>query len=73
LHPLDDSPAPSRAYEKKLRKTSRQYARSVRDLHGEQVARLAREALKSYKALAQQMGEFYFINRIDRAMEEKNL
>jgi hypothetical protein len=65
LHPLDDSPVPSRAFEKAVRKRSRQFAKAARRLQNDPQAvyRLAAETVLGYQKLARDMGETYYIDR----------
>lgn len=70
LHPLDDSPVPSRSFEKAVRKASRRYARTLRNLQGqpEQADSLTISTLGSYKELAVTAGEAHYIERYDKAL-----
>ncbi|CAN5832658.1 hypothetical protein BH23ACT4_BH23ACT4_14910 [soil metagenome] len=69
LHPLDDAPVPSRAFEKASRKRSRQFARAVKSLAGQpqQIETESRAALAEYKRLAEQHGPAY-TQRYDNAL-----
>jgi hypothetical protein len=70
LHPLDDSPVPSRAYEKPVRKASRHFARSLRRLVGkpDEIETLTMRTLQSYKDLAVQLGETHYVSRYNKAL-----
>jgi hypothetical protein len=70
LHPLDDSPVPSRAFEKKVRKASRQYAKTLRNLRGRptEIESVVMTTLSSYKDLATESGEAHYISRYDQAL-----
>lgn len=71
LHPLDEYPVPARGFEKKIRKASRRYARSLRNMKGRpaEIESLVRRTLASYKTLASEAGEVYYINRFDKALD----
>ena len=71
LNPLDDSPVPSRAFEKQIRKASRQYAKALRNLKGRpaEIESLVRRTLQSYKDLASQSGEVHYVSRYDKALD----
>ncbi len=70
LHPLDDSPVPSRAFEKRVRKASRQYAKALRKLKGrpDEAKNLAIMTLRSYKEMAVEAAETYYISRYDKSL-----
>jgi len=71
LHPLDDSPVPSRLFEKRVRKASRQYAKILRNLRGRpaEAEALATRTLQSYKAFAIEAGESYYVSRYDKTLD----
>ncbi|MCH7583049.1 MAG: hypothetical protein IIC72_10490 [Acidobacteria bacterium] len=71
LHPLDDSPVPSRGFEKQVRKASRQYAKALSKLKGRQdeAADLTMMTLRSYKEMAVETGETYYITRYDKNLD----
>ena len=74
-HPLDDNPVPSRAFEKQVRKVSRQYGKVLRSLRGkpQEAEVLTLKTLQSYKDLAIQHGEGHYINRYDKALKNEPL
>ncbi len=72
-HPLDDNPVPSRAYEKQVRKVSRHFGKTLRNLKGKprEAEVLTLTTLQAYKDLARQHGEGHYINRYDRALQRE--
>ena len=68
VHPLDDAPVPGRAFEKAVRKRSRQVARATRRASEAEQDRVATEALRYYKKLAADHGEAHYIARYDKAL-----
>lgn len=71
LHPLDDSPVPSRRFEKEVRKASRRLGKALRKMKGEphNAEEMVIQTLASYKQLAESHGESHYINRYDKALE----
>ena len=72
-HPLDDDPVPGRAFERQVRKVSRQYGKVLRSLRGkpQEAEVLTLANLQSYKDLAIQHGEGHYINRYDKALNNE--
>lgn len=70
LHPLDDSPVPSRTYEKQVRKASRQFGKSLKKLKGnpDEIEALTMRTLQSYKDLAVRLGETHYTTRYDKPL-----
>jgi hypothetical protein len=70
LHPLDDQPVPSRAYEKAARKTARKYGLALRKSKGRpnDIEALSHQTLASYKSLALELGEAHYVHRYDKAL-----
>jgi hypothetical protein len=71
LH-LDDSPVPSKVFEKAVRERSRQFAKKIRRLKGDPdaVHALAAEAVGGYRDLAKTLGETYYVTRWDKALSQ---
>ena len=72
LHPFDDSPIPGREFEKQVRALSQEFAMDVRKLSDKQepIRALTVQTLESYRTLAIELGEQYYIDRYDPAIDK---
>ena len=68
LHPLDDSPVPSRRFEKTVRKLSRKNARSFRQASDSEAAASATSIVMQYRDLALEMNEPHYMTRFDKPL-----
>lgn len=70
LHPLDDVPVPSRAFEEKVREASSQFAEALGRTRGgvDVIDELVTRTLVSYKDLAAATGDVYYERRFGRAL-----
>ena len=68
IHPLDDSVAPSRRYEKFARKLARSTAKSLRSASAADADRIARTALATYRQAAIEQSQGHYNTRFDKAL-----
>jgi hypothetical protein len=70
IHPLDDHPAPGRAFEKAVRARAKAVARLAKRATEAEAGEAASAALRDYAAMATEMAEPAYLNRFDAALSD---